>query len=86
MWIIVYGRHYVYSNNKEIRFKTKLFLIAFLVYRYFWCRYILSVYPVKYVKMYLVLDNTVDLKTYSSSYLTRPRGNYESFTDRRPKK
>ncbi len=70
MWVIKYGRHWVYLKYKEYRFETRHYLVALLVYLFLHLRYSLSVYPVKYLKMYKSED-VVRLSTYSASYQGR---------------
>ena len=74
MWVVIYGRHWVYVQYKEFRYETPLFLVALVVYWFHHCRYSFSAYPVKYVKIYKVDKNVINFDSYSRSFSIRPRG------------
>lgn len=71
MWIVIYGRHFVYLRNEESRYETKNYILAVLVYWTFYFRYLLSIYPEKYVKIYRIENNVVDLRKYRRDYQGR---------------
>lgn len=72
MWVIKYGRHFVYLKYKEYRFETRILALALVVYLWWHFRYSMSIYPVRYIKIYKSED-VVRLKTYSAS----KTGDYE---------
>lgn len=73
MWYVIYGSHYMYLNDKEHRFESKYYLIAILMYYWFYVRYVLSIQPVKYLKIYKATDNVIKLKSYGINYQGRKR-------------
>jgi hypothetical protein len=70
MWVVIYGRHWVYLKYKEYRYETPKWYLAVAVYLYYHFRYSLSIYPVKYVKMYKTGD-VIKLKHYTASFMGR---------------
>lgn len=65
MWIVIYGRHWVYLKHKEFRFETKYWCLAILVYAWWNFRYSITVYPVRYIKMYKSDNDVINIKSYS---------------------
>lgn len=64
MWIVILHRRWVYLEYKKYRYETKWKILAYLVYNYYFAIYVMSMFPVRTIKMYKVEDNVVDLKTY----------------------
>lgn len=71
MWVVIYGRHWTYVEYKEDRYETPYLILALLVYWQFYFRYVLTMLPVKYIKMYKVQKNVVYMKNYWSDYRGR---------------
>lgn len=79
MWTVLYRRHFVYIPYKDLRYETARWYIAFVVYQWWYFRYVMSVYPVKSIKTYKVQNNVVNLNSYSKSSL----GDYAKFRRKR---
>lgn len=73
MWTVIYGRHWVYLKYKEYRYETPWAVLAFFVHLWWHCRYSLSVYPVKYIKIYKVQNGVIKLSSFNKSEV----GDYE---------
>jgi hypothetical protein len=89
MWVVILGCHYVYLQNEESRFETKNHLLALTVYWSFYIRYLFSIYPEKYVKIYRIENNVVDLRKYRIDYQGRGRyakGSRHSKSGKTPRK
>lgn len=78
MWTVTYGRHFVYLKYKEYRYETRWYILAFFVHQWWHARYTMSVYPVKYVRIYKS-DDVVKLSTYNIS----KEGDYERLRKKR---
>lgn len=74
MWVVKFGRHYLYLKHHEFHIETPYRLKALAIYWYFHCWYVLSVFPVKYVKMYKIDSNLIRMKSYQNSYQGRKNG------------
>ena len=64
MWVVIFGRHWVYMKHKEYRYESPYWICAVAVHQWWAFRYSLTVMPVKYLKMYKSGD-VVDIRTYS---------------------
>jgi hypothetical protein len=73
VWVIVLGEHFVYIDEKETRFETKSYFLATLVYWLYYVRYVFSIYPEKYVKIYRIENGVAQLGTYQLIYQGRRR-------------
>lgn len=67
MWIVVFGRHFRYVDESEKRYETKSMLMAFLVYALWYCWFVFSIYPKKYIKLYKKEGNVLKLMDNAKS-------------------
>ena len=84
MWIIIYGRHFLYLKYKEYRYETSYAFMAFVMYTYYYLRYSMSIYPIKYLKIYRISNNLItNYKIVSEGYSGKSKSKISKMSWRR---
>lgn len=65
MWTVKYNISFSYRESKSYRYDTRFFLLAYAVYLWYGFRYVLTIYPVRELKIFKADDNLFYLKDYS---------------------